>query len=365
MYKQYFHASRPNRAEGFEQMDKSWEFDEPTRTSERFAGYDRIMGNISWLLIALVSLDIKLLPSDRTSSFYLTALCIALLLYNIVARYWFMAKNHSPFKIFVDLMVFLAFIVTVSWFTGRLTSPFISLIYLILMATSLTQGRRITYFMAVLAVSSYILLASEFFSDPNNLLYQLLQIFPFMLIAHLGAMLAGETESARQEVERLSLTDELTGLNNMRNFFQLTIIQDKLADRYGKHYTICMIDADNLKQINDKNGHLAGTELIKHTARIIERNIRCTDIPARYGGDEFVIMFTESTKEESAIAVERILRQLAETPFDFDGRQLFSTLSAGIASFPEDGDTVRTVMAKADQALYASKKKGKNQLTIA
>ena len=87
--------------------------------------------------------------------------------------------GYSQFKTFADLMVFLTFIVGVCWYTGRITSPFISLLYLVLMATALTQGRRITYLMAGLAITSYILLASrelhEFYS-----LTHILELFPYM-----------------------------------------------------------------------------------------------------------------------------------------------------------------------------------------
>jgi diguanylate cyclase (GGDEF)-like protein len=334
---------------------------------ERFAGYDRIMGNISWLLIALVSLDIKLLPLDETSTYFLTVFCILLLVYNISARYLVFSRRSSQIKTFIDLMVFLCFIVAVSWFTGRETSPFISLMYLILMATSLTQGKRVTYFMAALAISSYVLLAAEqasFILYRHTFVSHILELFPFMLIAHLGAMLSGEAESARKEVERLSQTDEITSLHNMRNFFHLAEFQEKTARRYGKKYALCMLDADNLKQINDKYGHLAGTELIRHIGVNIAQTIRESDIAARYGGDEFIIMFTESTKEEVREAVTRILRSVAGTHFEFHGVMLTTTLSAGIASYPEDGDDLKTVMNLADEALFVSKKQGKNRVTL-
>jgi diguanylate cyclase (GGDEF)-like protein len=338
-----------------------------TGTRIRYAGYDRIMGSISWLLIALVALNIKLLPPQSESALYLSILCILLLLYNICARYLVMRGTSSPYKTFADLMVLLCFIVAVSWFTGKVTSPFISLIYLVLMATSLTQGRRVTYFMAGLAISSYVLLGTDELSSyvaRGNFINSILQLFPFMLIAHLGAMLSGEAEHARKEVERMSLTDEVTGLNNMRNFFFLTDVQEKIAARYGKRFAIAMLDADNLKSLNDAHGHFAGTDLIRHVARIIRENIRCSDITARYGGDEFVIMFTESSKEDVRTVVERILQQMRESTFEFQGHRLGSTMSAGIASFPEDGADVKTVMAKADEAMFTSKKQGKDRLTV-
>lgn len=333
-------------------------------SQQRYKGYDRIMGNISWLLIALVALDIKLLPTESSSMAFLAIFCVLLFFYNLNARYGLLSRRYSAFKTFIDLMVFLAFIVAVCWYTGKMTSPFMSLIYLILMATALTQGRRVTYFMAGLAITSYAMLASVDIREINYYLTHILEVFPFMLIAHLGAMLAGESETARQEVERLSLTDEVTGINNMRNFLLLSNIQEKLAKRYIRPYAICMIDADNLKKVNDKHGHLAGTLLIQKVAQMITDNIRGSDICARYGGDEFVIMFNETGKEEVAGAVERIVCGMAAAPFDFEGTAIRTTLSAGLAGYPEDGEDVRTVMANADEAMYHSKRNGKNRLTL-
>jgi diguanylate cyclase (GGDEF)-like protein len=336
-----------------------------TEAQQRYKGYDRIMGNISWLLIALVTLAIKLMPQTSFSSLgFLAIFCMMLFVYNVNARYGFFSRNYSQFKIFIDLIVFLAFIVAVCWYTGKLTSPFMSLIYLILMATSLTQGKRVTYFMAGLAISSYLFLAAAHFREYNFYLTHVLELFPFMLIAHLGAMLAGEAESARKEVERLSLTDDVTGINNMRNFFMLADIQEKLAKRYNRRFAICMIDADGLKKINDQYGHFAGTELIRQVAAMVTANIRTSDICARYGGDEFVVMFNETTKDAVVAAVERIVKGMAAAPFPFEGGLLSTTLSAGLAGYPEDGPDVKTVMANADEAMYVSKRTGKNRLTI-
>lgn len=333
-------------------------------TQQRYKGYDRIMGNISWLLIALVALYIKLTPTGGFSVAFLTGFSVILFFYNLNARYGVLSNRFGAIKIFIDLMVFLSFIVAVCWHTGKVTSPFMSLTYLILMATALTQGRRVTYFMAGLTVASYILLASADFRELNYYLTHIIELFPFMLIAHLGATLAGESEAVRREVERLSLTDDVTGINNMRNFFLLADIQEKLAKRYIRHFVVCMIDADNLKKINDQYGHFAGTKLIQQVAWMITSHIRSSDICARYGGDEFVILFTEAGKQDVVNAVERIVNGMADLPFDFEGQSITTTLSAGLAGYPDDGSDVRTIMANADEAMYVSKRTGKNRLTV-
>ncbi|NTV49096.1 MAG: GGDEF domain-containing protein [Geobacteraceae bacterium] len=345
-------------------MDEKLDIEVDQSTQQRYKGYDRIMGNISWLLIALVALDIKISPTEGASMVFPAAFSVLLFLYNLNARYGLLSRKYGAIKIFIDLMVFLSFIVAVCWYTGKLTSPFMSLIYLVLMATALTQGRRVTYFMAGLAVTSYLLLASAEFRELNYYLTHIIELFPFMLIAHLGAMLAGESEAARSEVERLSLTDEVTGINNMRNFFLLAEVQEKLAIRYIRPFAVCMIDADNLKKINDQYGHFAGTKLIQHVAGMITANIRGSDFCARYGGDEFVIMFNEAGKQDVVCAVERIITGMSSAPFDFEGQKILTTLSAGLAGYPDDGGDVRAIMARADESMYVSKRTGKNRLTV-
>lgn len=328
----------------------------------RYAGHDRVMGAITWLLVVLALLDVYLLPIEGRGALLVVLCSLALVCYKTFSR---LLLQNGQLKASLDLVLLLVYVVAVCWFTGKTASPFVSVIYLILMATSLTLGRRITYLVAGLVIACYTLLAAAqspaFWGEISG---HIINSFPFILMAHLGALLSGEAESARAEVERLSLTDDLTELNNMRSFEALALQQEKLAKRYQTPYAICMLDADNLKLINDRYGHLAGTELIKWTARIIRSNIRESDIAARFGGDEFIIMFNGTDKEQIRPAVERIVRAMGASPFDYEGEPIDSTLSAGVSSFPQDGAELRSVVKRADQAMYLSKRRGKNRVSL-
>jgi len=328
----------------------------------RYAGHDRVMGAITWLLVILALLDVYLLPMESRGTLLVVLCSLALVCYKTFSR---LLLQNGQLKASLDLVLLLVYVVAVCWFTGKTASPFVSVIYLILMATSLTLGRRITYLVAGLVIACYTLLAAAqspaFWGEISG---HIIKSFPFILMAHLGALLSGEAESARAEVERLSLTDDLTELNNMRSFEALALQQEKLAKRYQTPFAICMLDADNLKLINDRYGHLAGTELIKWTARIIRANIRESDIAARFGGDEFIIMFNGADKEQIRPAVERIVRAMGASPFDYEGEPIDSTLSAGVSSFPQDGTELRSVVKRADQAMYLSKRRGKNRVSL-
>jgi diguanylate cyclase len=338
---------------------KEWVSEE---VKARHAGYNRIIGAVSWLFIALVSLYINLLHIEPESALRLGVCCLALLSYRCAPVRFL---PHGRLRGTLDLATLLLFIVGVCWFTGKTASPFVCGIYLILMATSLTLGRRVTYLMAAFAIASYTLLALAQATSPDTrMVGRIVELFPFLLFAHLGALLAGEAETARAEVEKLSLTDDLTDLHNMRSFEALALQMEKLSKRYQKPYSICMLDADNLKEINDRHGHLAGTQLIKWTARIIEQKTRECDVAARFGGDEFIIMYDGHDKEQILPAVERIVQAMAAAPFPFEGSLVSSTLSAGIASYPADGADLRSVIMRADQAMYLSKRLGKNRTSL-
>lgn len=328
----------------------------------RYAGHDRVLGVITWLLVALVLLDISLLHVDHRSTLVVLFCTLGLVCYKSSARF---LLRRGETKTLLDLVLLLLYASAVCWFTGKTSSPFISVLYLILMATSLTLGRWIAFIMTGLTIALYTLLAS--FQSPSfwyDIGAHVVKIFPFILIAHLGALLRGEAESARAEVERLSLTDDLTELNNMRSFEALALQQEKISKRYGTPFSICMLDADNLKQINDRHGHLAGTALIKWTARIIASNIRESDVAARFGGDEFIIMFAGQEQGKIVAAVERIVRAMNASPFSFEGELVQGTLSAGVASFPRDGEDLRSIVKKADLAMYRSKRLGKNRVSL-
>jgi diguanylate cyclase (GGDEF)-like protein len=124
-----------------------------------------------------------------------------------------------------------------------------------------------------------------------------------------------------------------------------------------------MIDADNLKPVNDKFGHEAGDKLIKMIAGVIRESVREVDLVARYGGDEFVVLMSESTRANAAVVAERIRRAVENTSFNESGERIHSTVSIGIASFPTDTPNGEELLAMADQQLYTCKSMGKNVIS--
>ncbi len=121
-----------------------------------------------------------------------------------------------------------------------------------------------------------------------------------------------------------------------------------------------MLDSYNLKKINDPYGQPVGDSLIISLSQVIKSSLRETDILARYGGDEFVVMLPETIHSKAFEIAERIRQSVENTSFSADGNRVSSTLSIGVACYPEDSNISEEVLIKADKALYQSKLKGKN-----
>ena len=164
-----------------------------------------------------------------------------------------------------------------------------------------------------------------------------------------------------EELEKLSLTDGLTGLANRRYLVQRLNEEALRFRRTKKEFAILMADVDHFKQYNDTFGHPAGDEVLKKVARLLQASVRELDCVARYGGEEFCVMLPETSAEGAAILAERICESVATT--EFPGQKI--TLSLGVASLPDNGDTPDAVIAAADEALYQAKREGRNRVVSA
>jgi diguanylate cyclase (GGDEF)-like protein len=168
------------------------------------------------------------------------------------------------------------------------------------------------------------------------------------------------------ELSALSYTDELTRLYNGRYLQQRLVEEIKRARRNGAPVTALFFDLDDFKQINDEHGHLVGSQVIAECGAVVTSVVRETDIVARYGGDEFVVILPETNQEHSEIVAERIRRTLAEHHFH-GGRNLRLSLHAsfGAACYPVHARYPQELLALADAAMYEAKAAGKNRVCYA
>jgi diguanylate cyclase (GGDEF)-like protein len=186
------------------------------------------------------------------------------------------------------------------------------------------------------------------------------QLAPVLLVAYITTMFSADIRYALQRAKLLSELDELTGLLNTRGF---AIAADRLfgqALRYGRPASVLMIDSDNLKAVNDAQGHDAGNRLLRHLANALRAELRYTDVPARYGGDEFIVLLPETPARGALDVAERIRNAVVSKPLDLGAKQIPFSVSIGVACFPEDGRTLDALATRADRALYAAKQQGRN-----
>jgi diguanylate cyclase (GGDEF)-like protein len=167
-----------------------------------------------------------------------------------------------------------------------------------------------------------------------------------------------ELDERNQELERLSVTDLLTGLHNRRYLLEAFDKEIRRADRHERPFCVLMIDVDRFKQFNDTYGHLAGDEVLRRMGDVLKDATRDLDVVARYGGEEFICLLPECDVSNAVLAGERIRRRLAEETFE--GGPV--TISVGAAEFPTHGQTAAEVIAEADAALYEAKAAGRDQV---
>ena len=171
--------------------------------------------------------------------------------------------------------------------------------------------------------------------------------------------LAMENNNIYNSIKDSADIDPLTRLYN-RNAFKREI-QELIST--NTTFSLVLYDIDDFKKVNDTYGHLVGDEVLKLISERIKKSIRKTDVACRYGGEEIVIIFRDLNKEDSVVISDRIRRRVEETRLNWYDRIIGTTISGGIASYPEDGDTVEDIIRKADEALYGEcKQKGKNRV---
>ncbi len=192
------------------------------------------------------------------------------------------------------------------------------------------------------------------------LIFNIYTIFQHFQIRKLRGKLAdqmaqiGELKMRAEEFYNLAVQDHLTGLYNRRYADERLAAEVRRCQRHGQPLTVMIIDIDDFKQINDQYGHAAGDKVLREVSARLKRAVRSTDLAARTGGDEFMVLLMECPPENATIFLSRI----GVVDVDLSGQSLRLGLSVGWAGF-EKGDTVATLAERADRALYSNKRQSK------
>lgn len=164
--------------------------------------------------------------------------------------------------------------------------------------------------------------------------------------------------------ERSAMIDALTGLFN-RRYFQCSLEREvERAQRYGVRFSLAFFDVDDFKQINDHHGHPVGDEALIHVSTVIRQNLRQVDVPCRFGGEEFAVILPGTDRTGAFVLADRIRAEINRlfNRHRFCGRLLELTVSAGVATCPDDAWSADELARCSDRSLYRAKRKGKNRV---
>ena len=220
--------------------------------------------------------------------------------------------------------------------------------------------------LSFVSVYSLYILFAYFIMKYHNLWIGI--VYPLMLgfIIFVSAFVVKYIIKSRDFEQQylLATTDGLTELYNHRYFQEQMKMLVEQSKRYDMPFSLIIIDIDFFKKFNDTFGHQAGDAVLRQVAQLLKQSVRSTDIVCRYGGEEMSIILPNTSKDVSVSTAEKICKRVASKRFKLNNYQESNvTISLGVASFPDDGETPADIIDAADKRLYQSKHKGRNQVT--
>jgi diguanylate cyclase (GGDEF)-like protein len=167
-----------------------------------------------------------------------------------------------------------------------------------------------------------------------------------------------------KEVQELTITDNLTQVFTRRYFMERFIEELDRSKKFKHKFSFLMIDIDRFKEFNDRYGHLVGDVVLREITKTIKDTVRQIDLIGRYGGEELSIILTETDKDQARFAAERLRRAIESKCIKAYDEDLKATVSIGISTYPADANDAKSLIEKADEALYNAKEAGRNSICL-
>lgn len=322
-------------------------------------GFARSFSEVEWLLLILVMLYLFVTQPEVAGDPAVVLILVAFAGFILLFRYTKLLGQRTIGKIGVEILVMIAFLTGVLATAGSEASSLTNLYLLPIITAALALGKRATALVLALVVGCYLLvetLQAGTFVLTRSLATDAVGVMaPFVLVAFLTTLLSENIHTAKARIRALADRDELTMLYNMRAFTKIAEREHESAVRAAGSYAVLMIDVDGLKSINDTYGHEAGNRTIQMVGDALVRLTRSSDIVARYGGDEFIVMIAHVDKSIANDVAQRIRNVIFATTIEVNVKIIRVKASVGVGSFPEDGATLQAVMTAADRAMYKDK----------
>jgi diguanylate cyclase (GGDEF)-like protein len=260
----------------------------------------------------------------------------------------------------------LGFLTLLVMSTGGPLSPFFFIYPLLVGGAALIVAPRGTLVLTAETAVAYAIAAisGPVEGDParDAMARVALNLTALVLLAYAGTTIARVQGRSRAAAIRLSTVDSLTDLYNRAFFFNAVDHEIQRSRRFGRGFCLLMMDLDELKSINDQHGHYQGDVILKSVAGLIRAGLRGIDIAARYGGDEFVALLPETDPSGAFVVAEKIRQLVNELRVETGPGQIATSLSIGVVTYPDDGETADDLMIAADDAMYSSKRLGRNRV---
>ncbi|MGV8025956.1 MAG: histidine kinase N-terminal 7TM domain-containing protein [Anaerolineaceae bacterium] len=165
-----------------------------------------------------------------------------------------------------------------------------------------------------------------------------------------------------ERMKELAIIDELTGIYNRRFFYLAANKEIERAIRYSKNLSLILIDIDHYKDVNDHFGHMAGDKVLQKLTQVIQKELRSSDVFSRYGGEEFLILLSDTDGDAAAFVAERIRTKVENFHVKYNEEEISVTVSLGVTQITAERNTLQELIAIVDQALYGAKQKGRNRV---
>jgi len=322
-------------------------------------GFARSVSEIEWLLLILVVLYLFFVNPALARSESVLGVLLGFAAFVLVFRYARPFATQTQLKLTVEILGMFAFLTAVLALSGGVRSPLINLYLLPIVTAALALGKRATALVVVLVCACYPLLGvltegterltADFAVSAVGVLA------PFLLVAFCTTLLVENINTAKQRIRALSDRDELTGIYNMRAFARLAEPEHDLASRTERPYSILMVDIEHLKTLNDTYGHEAGNRAVKLAAEALQRLTRSTDVVARFGGDEFIVLLSGADRAAAEEVAQRVRNVVFATTLEVDVKMVRLKVNVGAGSFPDSGNSLQAVMTAADRMMYKDK----------
>jgi diguanylate cyclase (GGDEF)-like protein len=328
--------------------------------------YDRVVRIVSWVFILAASTIVAVTGLWRDTQPAIFALLGAAGIFVLVVHDLLPTGALGTAKFVLEGSVAVTFATLLVLLTGRDASPFFFTFPLIVGGAALVVSPRVTFALASAASVAYLVAIAPPGSGglpPTTVAIVGINLTALVLLAYVATVIAREQRRARDAAIRLSTIDPLTGLFNRTFFFAAVEREIARSARSGRGFCLLMMDLDELKQINDRNGHFFGDRVLRGVGEVIRSGGRKIDTAARYGGDEFVVLLPETDPSGAYVLAEKIRLGVRDLRIDVAGTTIQPSVSIGVVSYPEDGRTSDELMITADTSMYHSKRAGKDRIT--